>query len=604
MNKRINKSKLVACMLVAGFVAVGSGCTDSDFDLSNIDSTIGLGGDALTLPASGTENIVLDDVLELNNSDFITIAENGDYLFTKECEDVKPSHPTIDKVTVKKARINNNFKVEIPESSLKQKRKVGSRTKLSQPSSVDGKASEFTYKGTASYELRELISAKAHADFNIHVNVTEELKKVIPTFKTMTISLPPFIKLDLAKCSPTQPVYDKEKGTLTFSNLSSAANINIKATVSALDFKAEPTEGNNLVFTPGVGEEDGNVDLDGVARLGITFDEVHKENNSLQNLYMSADVSMGAITITETTGKFNPNIDLTDLGRLDIKDVPDFLTEKDVTIDLYNPIIEMSATSDIDVAGYLNSTFTAEDEHGNEMAKVVIPNISIKPNTITRVCICKHAEGIDKSKYDEVKVVPNLSDIVKKIPRRIRCDAEAYADATRESTVELDKEYSIVPEYYITAPLAFDEGAQIVYTDSIDGWNEDIDKFSFADGAYIELTTDVDNKIPAYLQVNAFAIDVNGKEIPQERIRVDVSNSVKASEDGKTAVTTPVAIKLNESQKGALKSVDGIVFRVSVAAGEEGAKSIVGQTINAYNHTLKARNIKVRLVGKIIADFN
>lgn len=64
MNKRINKSKLVAYMLVAGFVAVGSGCTDSDFDLSNIDSTIGLGGDALTLPASGTENIVLDDVLD------------------------------------------------------------------------------------------------------------------------------------------------------------------------------------------------------------------------------------------------------------------------------------------------------------------------------------------------------------------------------------------------------------------------------------------------------------------------------------------------------------------------------------------------------------
>lgn len=29
---------------------------------------------------------------------------------------------------------------------------------------------------------------------------------------------------------------------------------------------------------------------------------------------------------------------------------------------------------------------------------------------------------------------------------------------------------------------------------------------------------------------------------------------------------------------------------------------IVGQTINAYNHTLKARDIKVRLVGKIIVN--
>ena len=50
MSKRINNSKIVACMLALGFMAVGSGCTDSDFDLSSIDSTIGLGGDGLQLP--------------------------------------------------------------------------------------------------------------------------------------------------------------------------------------------------------------------------------------------------------------------------------------------------------------------------------------------------------------------------------------------------------------------------------------------------------------------------------------------------------------------------------------------------------------------------
>lgn len=48
--------------------------------------------------------------------------------------------------------------------------------------------------------------------------------------------------------------------------------------------------------------------------------------------------------------------------------------------------------------------------------------------------------------------------------------------------------------------------------------------------------------------------------------------------------------------------VDGLTFRIEAASGEEGAKSIVGQTINAYNHTLKARDIKVRLAGKIIVN--
>lgn len=602
MNKGINKSKIVACMLAAGFLAVGSGCTDSDFDLSNIDQTIGIGGDGLQLPTNSTENIVLDDLLDLNNSDFISIAENGDYMFSKQSDDVKPSHPSIDEVLVKEAKVNNNFKIEIPESSLMQtRRKSAGHTKLSKTASVEGEASEFKYRGNVPYEIRDLISAKTASDINIDVNVTAELKKVIPTFKTMTVTIPSYLKLNIGKCSPSQPEYDAEKGIITFHNISSSAKINIKANISSLDFSTPPP---TVVFTPGVLGADGSIDFDGAVLLGITFDEVNKEGNSLQNLYMSAKMTMGAIRVTEATDKFKPNLDLEDLGNVNINNVPDFLTDYDVTINLYNPVIELTATSDIDVAGVATATLIAEDERGNEMAKVEIRGLNIKPNGTTRLCICKHKEGIDETKYDQVKVVSNLSDIVKKIPHRINCKAEVDADTYRKGTVKLGKKYTIDADVHMSAPLAFDEGAQIVYTDTIDGWNEDIDKFSFAEGAYIEMTTEVENKMPAYLNVSAFAIDVNGKEIPQHRIRVDVSNSVKASEDGEKAVVTPVTIKLRENEKGALKTVDGIVFRVTAAAGEKDAQTIVGKTINAYKHTLTARNIKVRLVGKIIADFN
>ena len=199
-----------------------------------------------------------------------------------------------------------------------------------------------------------------------------------------------------------------------------------------------------------------------MALLGITFDEVNKEGNSLQNLYMSAKMTMGSIRVTETTGKFNPNLDLEDLGNVNINDVPDFLTDKDVTINLYNPVIELTATSDIDVAGVAKATLIAEDERGNEMAKVVIDGLNVKPNAVTRVCICKHKEGIDETKYDQVKVVSNLSDIVKKIPHRINCEAEVHADSKRVSTVKLGKEYTIDADVYMIAQHAFDAGAAIV----------------------------------------------------------------------------------------------------------------------------------------------
>lgn len=65
MKKLTTNSKLIGCLMGLSIVALGTGCTDSDYDLSSVDSTIGVGGEGLELPTSSTENIILDDVLKL-----------------------------------------------------------------------------------------------------------------------------------------------------------------------------------------------------------------------------------------------------------------------------------------------------------------------------------------------------------------------------------------------------------------------------------------------------------------------------------------------------------------------------------------------------------
>lgn len=98
MKKLTTNSKLIGCLMGLSIVALGTGCTDSDYDLSSVDSTIGVGGEGLELPTSSTENIILDDVLKLNNSDFVKIAANGDYMFNKDGDEATPSHPYINKI--------------------------------------------------------------------------------------------------------------------------------------------------------------------------------------------------------------------------------------------------------------------------------------------------------------------------------------------------------------------------------------------------------------------------------------------------------------------------------------------------------------------------
>lgn len=137
MKKLTTNSKLIGCLMGLSIVALGTGCTDSDYDLSSVDSTIGVGGDGLELPTSSTENIILDDVLKLNNSDFVKIAANGDYMFNKDGDEATPSHPYINKIWVEKANVNNNFRLHI---TLPSQSAGARRTKLSNPVTARGQA--------------------------------------------------------------------------------------------------------------------------------------------------------------------------------------------------------------------------------------------------------------------------------------------------------------------------------------------------------------------------------------------------------------------------------------------------------------------------------
>lgn len=602
MEKDINSSKLTACLLALGFLAVGAGCADKDYDLSNVDTTIGVGGDALQLPISDTEEIMLDDVINLNNNEYVIIADNGDYMIEKEGDPVKPSHPEIDKVVVHEARINNNFKVYVtlPQSAPVAKQ---GKHRVSQIDEVtaEGKTVEFDYTGAASSHIKDISEAKTSSDISIHTNISPNLKRLVPTFKTLTLSIPPYMKLNIGECSPSQPDYDATTGKVVFHNVSSSDKIELHATLASISFKEKATAENSLVFTPGKDGKDGKVELDGVARMSVTFDEIDETATSRGDLYVSSTMTMGDITVYEATGKFDPDINIDDLGTVDIGDTPDFLDDDEVTINLYNPVVKININSDINIGGYLSGTVFAEDKNGELYTKVVVPEFYIKPGGLTRIAICKYADAIDASLYDDVVEIPNLSEVIARVPKALRFEANAHADSEHESTMELGKNYTINTDFSVTAPLAFDKGATIVYKDTLDGWNGDIKDIEFTDGAALVLTTDIENKMPAYLHLAAWALGTNGEIIPHEKINVDVSSTIKGSPDGETVVTTPLTVRLSEEVKDSFKDVDGIVFRVT-GSSSDGNESIVGKTINAYNHTLRANNIKVRLEGRVIVN--
>lgn len=122
---------------------------------------------------------------------------------------------------------------------------------------------------------------------------------------------------------------------------------------------------------------------------------------------------------------------------------------------------------------------------------------------------------------------------------------------------------------------------------------------------YISVTANIENRIPAYLTLDAYAIDVDGRRMSDNDIKVEVDNTVLASADGQTSKETPITVKVSQKSEGALSRLDGIAFDITVAASDGNNQNpVVGQTLNSERHFLIARDIRIKLVGKLIADFN
>ena len=132
--------------------------------------------------------------------------------------------------------------------------------------------------------------------------------------------------------------------------------------------------------------------------------------------------------------------------------------------------------------------------------------------------------------------------------------------------------------------------ANIVYTENLDGWNGDIDDFDLKEGGYVELTANIENRVPVYLNVEAKPVGVNGE---------DLSGEVSVE-----AVVSPLKVKLTP-KKGALKKLDGLKLVVSGSAKSVASGvAVTGIPLNARTHTLVARDIKVKVVGTLVADLN
>lgn len=591
MKKRTFSSKLF--LILGTAVVVGfSGCTDNDYDFNEIDTTIGIGGDGLEIPSLSTEIIPLKDVLELEDNGSVVEDEvTGDYVFRQDGADVAPVHPFIDKITVaEQTSVSND--VELVFSSPSGSRRRSRATRAAGESLVaDGWLQAFSYEGSQPKEVVDLSVAEVGSTISLNIDFSD-VKSVVSQFDQIVISLPAFMTLSNVKSAGH--TLNVNGSILTLNNVSTSSNLSITANVTALNFKEKDTTYGSLSLSGG------KINMDGKVYIKAVASSVNAGAETTTGKKISSKMTMSSFIVNAATGKFNPDIALSDLGNIKVNGIPDFLQGGNVVVDLYNPQIKLTITSDMEVPGTLDGVIKSF-KNGQLLATVNVNNIPIDANKTSTICICRRAEGVNG--FDHVLTNDNLSKLIETIPDNITFSASASADSKNNYRFELGRNYTVQPAYKVDAPIAFGENANIEYRDTLDGWNDDIKDFELAEGSYINMDASIKSCVPAYMTVTAVPVDAGGNAISSDELSIDVEGTVEASKDGIAETTSPVNIKISQKKKGAMKKLDGIVFVVSGKAnGGNGA--VTGITLNANKHTLKVEEIKIKLVGKLIGNFN
>lgn len=589
MKKRTFSSKLFLILGTAAVVGF-SGCTDNDYDLSEIDSTIGIGGDGLEIPSLSTEIIPLKDVLELEaNGSVVEDEVSGDYVFRQSGADVAPVHPFIDKITVAEQNSVSND-LELTFSSASGSRRRSATRAGGQSVVADGWIQAFTYEGNKPEEVVDLYEAEVSSKVTLDIDFSD-VKSVVSKFDQIEVDMPAFMTIANVNCGGY--AFEQSGSKLTLKNVYTSSNMTITADITSLNFKEKDTSYGSLSISGGKVKMEGKVHVTAVASS-------FNSGAGTTGRKISSVMNMSKFVVNAATGKFNPEIALSDLGNIKVSGIPDFLQGGNVVVDLYNPQIKLTVTSDMDVPGTLNGVIKSF-KNGQLLATVNVDNIPIDANKTSTICICRRSEGV--SGFDHVLTNPNLSKLIETIPDNITFSANASADQTNNYRFELGHNYTVQPAYSVDAPIAFGENASIEYRDTLDGWNDNIKDFELAEGAYVNMDASIKSCVPAYMTVSAVPVDVNGNAISADELSVEVTGSVEASKDGVSETTSPVNIKVSQMKKGAMKKLDGIVFVVAGKASD-GNNAVTGITLNANRHTLKVEQLKIKLVGKLIGNFN
>lgn len=568
------------------------GCTNADYDFDKVDYTLGFGSGDLVLPSNNSVTIKLDDILNLTGNDLIDTIAGGDYLLSKQPEEISPIKVTVDPLV---QRINESgeqlFTVDLPAIIQEQAgMTIPVETYLGHTLDATGNISLISYK----FDVDRVVKDLNYVGLGYDKGVNLKLDVVLPTVITkakLTIQMPR--NLDMTY-SGTMGTFNNTDNTFTMDfNKDSGVSSNMQMTFSVKGIIIrEFDEKNYATYNPDKMEM---ILLSDIA-MQIEIEELQVP--STPSIEIKGTPYFNDIVVTSARGIFDPDINLNDVGTVTINNIPDFLDDDEVKADIDNPLIWLTLKTNMPLGCDIDAVITSDTYNES----IAINDISLKAraegdteDAETKILICRKKP--DDLKGFEAKEVPDLSKLIETLENGMRLSFRATKAKAKqvEANVELGKEYYLTPKYEFSAALALGDNAAIVYSNMEKDWNKDIDKLELSDNSKVTLTANVENNVPADLEIDITPLDKNGQTLTALTV-TPVKNKIAA---GTSA--GEIQYDIYDASGKAVRQLDGIDYRLKVTAPSD--SNLKGKSLNA-NQKIKIKDIKLQLNGKVVYDAN
>lgn len=586
MMLNTKRRPFIATALLLTSLGVTTSCIDNSYDLNkDIDMTVNVGGEHLAIPVGYTEQITLDKIIELDEGDDLQLV-NGEYHLLKS-DKIDETNTSVKMVTVNES--------SNPINSIN----VLNNVDYSQPGDVT--VEDIESEGSVNTEAHGIDEAvieigsltantPAKLTLSFEINKTNSISYSDVTIDKMTITFPDFIKFEEGQSGLNGQV-------LTISNKTlSSSTYTIDLYISKYVFGEKYGDGNK------VKEENGDriIKIEN-QKITVKTDVTVHQAQGTGSLSITPTAILAAMTVSEVNGTIKPDMDVKPT-EVELTNLPDFLQDEEVKLDITNPVFSFKANNPLNeeiemdgiMTGYKNGKVTKTVKIGSGNGGVPI---KLKPsgNKQQTISIVRNEKTVVETGATKV-IVPNLNDIIETIPDRISVELKPAVKTDNYYTVNLGQDYVLNSEYNIDIPLSFGSGLKIVYEETIDDFDLDLEDVDIKK-AIISITAD--NTIPLKMEIkneNVSALDVNGNKITD--INVTVEGTITESKDGKSIATSQLNINLVSTKEGAISKLDGLFFKVTAVPGQATDVQLLS------SQWMQLKDMKLKIPNGIKVDLN